>query len=67
VPTATGVFAFKFADMLYAQRMVEELVGRPSEVIESYLYFFILGYLIVFTRRIKALEVAERSRQEGPV
>jgi hypothetical protein len=34
-------------------------------VIESYLYFFILGYLIVYTRRLEALEAAERSGQEG--
>lgn len=35
------------------------LVFRPSETIETYLYFFILAYLIVFARRIKELEVAE--------
>jgi hypothetical protein len=29
------------------------LVFRPSETIETYLYFFILAYLIVFARRIK--------------
>jgi hypothetical protein len=39
--------------------MVVGLVFRPSETIETYLYFFILAYLIVFARRIKELEVAE--------
>ena len=32
---------------------------RPSETIETYLYFFILAYLIVYARRLKELEVAE--------
>jgi hypothetical protein len=35
------------------------LVQRPSEAIESYLYYFILGYLIIYARRIKGLEVAD--------
>jgi hypothetical protein len=56
VPTAIAVFAFKFADMLYARKMIEEVVGRPSETVELYLYYFILGYLIVYARRIRELE-----------
>ena len=38
-----------------------ELIQRPSETIELYLYFFILAYLIVFTRRIHQLEAEERA------
>src|SRR5262245_5781097 len=59
VPTAVGVFAFKFADMLYKRNMIEEVTGRPSETVEIYLYYFILGYLIVYARRIGELEAAE--------
>ena len=33
------------------------MAARPSEAIEFYLYFFIVAYLIVFERRIHALEV----------
>ena len=39
--------------------MIEELTGRPSETVEIYLYYFILGYLIVYARRIGELEAAE--------
>jgi hypothetical protein len=32
------------------------VAARPSEAVEFYLYFFIMAYLIVFERRIAALE-----------
>jgi hypothetical protein len=32
------------------------VAARPSEAVEFYLYFFMMGYLIVFERRIAALE-----------
>jgi hypothetical protein len=35
------------------------LLFRPSETIETYLYFFIFAYFLVLARRIKELEVAE--------
>ena len=54
VPTAFGALIFKVVD-----RLQLGLISRPSETIETYLYFFILAYLIVFARRIKQLEVAE--------
>jgi hypothetical protein len=56
VPAAIGAMAFKVSDMLYARSVIPELIGRPSETVETYLYFFILAYLIVFARRIRALE-----------
>jgi hypothetical protein len=56
VPAAIGVLAWKLADILAAQRVIPEIIGRPSETVETYLYFFILAYLIVFARRIHALE-----------
>jgi hypothetical protein len=59
VPAALGTIGFKVLDMLYQRLYVGELLQRPSEVIENYLYFFILAYLIVFTRRIHALEAEQ--------
>jgi hypothetical protein len=59
VPAALGVLIFKLIDRLQYGAHIPTLLFRPSETIETYLYFFILGYLIVFARRIKELEVAE--------
>jgi hypothetical protein len=47
---------FKLAPVLDQSRHV---VQRPSEVIEIYLYYFILAYLIVFARRLNELQAAE--------
>jgi hypothetical protein len=35
------------------------VAARPSEAVEFYLYFFIMAYLIVFGRRIAALETED--------
>jgi hypothetical protein len=59
VPTALGAMIFKLIDRLQQGGVMPTLLFRPSETIETYLYFFILAYLIVFARRIKELEVAE--------
>jgi hypothetical protein len=59
VPTALGAFVFKLLDRLQQAGYVDTILQRPSETIETDLYFFILAYLIVYARRIKALEVAE--------
>ncbi len=56
VPTALGMLAFKASDVLFQKHYVGELVPRPSETVENYLYFFLLAYLIVYTRRIRELE-----------
>ena len=61
VPAAIGAMVFKTYDVLSQRSYVGELVGRPSETIELYLYFFILAYLIVYTRRIRELEAAEHA------
>jgi hypothetical protein len=58
-PTALGASAFKIVDRLQQGGHIPILVFRPSEAIETYLYFFILAYLIIFARRLKELEVAE--------
>jgi hypothetical protein len=59
MPTALGAFFFKLLDRLQQAGYVDTILQRPSETIETYLYFFMLAYLIVYARRIKALEVAE--------
>jgi hypothetical protein len=59
VPTALGATLFKLVDRLQQGGYVGTILQRPSETIETYLYFFILAYLIVYARRIKELEVAE--------
>ena len=56
LPASLIVFAIKIADMAFQKGHVRELLHRPSETIELYLYFFILAYLIVFSRRIGELE-----------
>lgn len=59
VPTALGVLIFKVIDRLQQGEHIPQILQRPAETIETYLYFFILAYLIVYARRIKELEVAE--------
>jgi hypothetical protein len=59
VPTALGAFIFKLIDRLQQGGHVDTILKRPSETIETYLYFFILAYLIVYARRLKELEVTE--------
>ncbi len=59
MPTALGTMIFKLIDRLYQAALVPAAVNRPSETVETYLYFFIFAYLLVFARRIKELEVAE--------
>ncbi len=66
IPAAVGSMAFKLIDVLYQKSDMGELIQRPSETIELYLYFFILAYLIVFTRRIHALEAEEDASAARP-
>jgi len=54
--TAVIAMLFKLTGTLSQKGYIPELVHRPSEAIESYLYYFILAYLIVFARRIRQLE-----------
>jgi hypothetical protein len=59
VPTAMGALIFKLIDRLQQGGHIGIILQRPAETIETYLYFFILAYLIVYARRIKQLEVSE--------
>jgi hypothetical protein len=59
LPTAVIAMGFKLVDLLDQDGRSSMLIQRPSETIESYLYYFILAYLIVFARRLSVLEAAE--------
>ena len=58
VPTAIGVVVFKLAGTLHQWGYPVELAHRQSEIVETYLYFFMLAYLIVYARRIREFEGA---------
>ena len=60
VPTAIGVAFFKAVDHLQKAALIPHVLQRPAETIETYLYFFIFAYLLLFARRIKALEEGRR-------
>jgi hypothetical protein len=62
MPIAVGALLFKLLDEIRATEAFRAF-ERPSESIEFYLYFFILAYLIVFARRIRALETEGRRKR----
>jgi hypothetical protein len=65
LPTALFASLFKLAGLLGEyDAMSFGVAARPSEAVEFYLYFFIMAYLIVFERRIAALET-EGSRAKS--
>jgi len=53
------VFVFKLIDRLQQAGYIGIILQRPAETIETFLYFFIFAYLLVYARRIKELEAAE--------
>ena len=63
VPAALFAALFKGSDLLAKYQDVPVgLAARPSEVTEFYLYFFMLAYLIVFERRVRALGMDDKKR-----
>jgi hypothetical protein len=65
LPAALFASLFKLAERLGEYDVMSFAVAaRPSEAVEFYLYFFIMAYLIVFERRIAALET-EGSRAKS--
>ena len=57
MPTALAAAVFKIAKKIGNDDAALDLVTRPSEAMETFFYLFILYYLIIFSRRISALEV----------
>jgi hypothetical protein len=56
VPLAIGAMFFKVVDRLEQGHHVGKLLDRPSE---TYLYVFIVAYLVIYARRIRELEAVE--------
>lgn len=56
LPTALTVFALKGLSSLQKQGIGRDLLGRPSETMETIYYMFILFYLVVLMRRIMLLD-----------
>lgn len=56
MPIALCALLFKIAKKIGNDDAALDLVTRPSEAMELFFYLFILGYLVVFARRIAALE-----------
>ena len=61
LPTAVIAMLFKLSGILTQKGYIPELVHRPSEAVELYLYYFVLMYLLIFTRRIAELETKENA------
>jgi len=59
VPTALGWLLFRSVSQLNKDYGIA-LVHRPSESVETFMYLFLLFYMIVFARRIAELEAEER-------
>jgi hypothetical protein len=60
LPIALFASLFKLAGLLGEHHVMSlGVAARPSEAVEFYLYFFIMAYLIVFERRIAALETED--------
>ena len=59
VPVALGALLFKASSMAKNVLAVPPLVFRPSEATETFLYLFILFYLVIFARRIRELEAED--------
>ncbi|MEC9367209.1 MAG: hypothetical protein VX871_00770 [Pseudomonadota bacterium] len=61
MPVSAGALFFKLMATVQKEAGVDALVLRPAEATESYLYLFILFYLVMFARRVRELEAAEKS------
>jgi hypothetical protein len=59
IPTALMYLVFKAVDHVTKRGLVGDILARPSEAIETFMYLFILFYLIVFARRVRSLEAAD--------
>jgi hypothetical protein len=58
LPAGLTYAVFKVVDHITKKGAFPHLLGRPNEAVESFIYLFILYYLIIFYRRIRALDAA---------
>ncbi len=57
LPVALTAVAFKVIKWTYSHNLLGfEIMARPSEALETFYYLFILLYVIVYLRRIRALD-----------
>ena len=56
VPTALGIVLFKSFALIEKGLQIHMPISRPAEATETFLYMFLLYYLIVMVRRIGELE-----------
>ncbi|MGE3626076.1 MAG: hypothetical protein AB7G34_06845 [Hyphomicrobiales bacterium] len=61
VPVSLGALLFKFSATLSKELGMAPLVARPADATESFLYLFIVFYLLMFARRIGELERSGKS------
>lgn len=59
VPTALGALLFKLSATFTNEFATPALVFRPAESTETFMYLFIVLYLVIFARRVRALEAQE--------
>lgn len=62
VPVALGWLLFKTAATLHKDLDMAPLVERPAEATETFIYLFMLFYVIVFARRVRELEALRAAR-----
>lgn len=56
LPIALACVGFKVLKWLYKPFESARLIERPSEAMETFFYLFILFYVIIYTRRILAMD-----------
>jgi hypothetical protein len=57
-PAALIALSFKVVDDLGKSVVGEQIFTRPSEVVETFQYLYMLYYVVVLTRRLTALDAA---------
>jgi hypothetical protein len=58
LPVGLSYLLFKVVDHVTKRGHYGWILGRPNEVVESFMYLFILYYLIIFYRRVRLLDSA---------
>ncbi len=59
LPVSLVALFFKFSSFIHSELGLGTLVYRPSEATETFLYLFMLFYLIMFARRMRLLPDAD--------
>jgi len=63
VPVALGWLLFKGAATIHKDLDMAPLVERPAESTETFIYMFLLFYVIVCARRVRELEALQAARR----